>query len=110
MNKKTPEKINPKFILERIEKLRRIGVPDDLVIEIERLAARCVSRDAIGGGCNDAGHRLRYRCPTCGSVIKGPQYNIRNAEDYICSNCKQHINWFGDWFEDDEDDENDEND
>ena len=102
MSGKIPEKINPKVILERIEELRRAGVSDDLVKEIERLADRCVPRGAIGGGRNAAGRRLRYRCPTCGSVIKGPQFNTSNAEDNICFICKQHINWRFD--EDDEDD------
>lgn len=101
MNRKTPKKINPKFILERIEELRRAGVSDDLVKEIECLADRCVPRDAVGGGRNAAGHRLRYKCPTCGAVLKGPQYNTANAEDNICFNCKQHINW---WSGDDEED------
>lgn len=99
---KRPEKINPKVILERIDELRRAGVSDDLVNAIKCLADRCVPRNAIGGGHNAAGHRLRYKCPTCGSVIKGPQYNTANAEDNICFSCKQHINWFGE--ENDEED------
>ena len=94
MSSKTPEKIKPKFILERIEELRRTGVSSDLIKEIEILADRCVPRHAIGGGRNNSGHKLRYRCPTCGSVIKGPQFNTTNAEDNICFNCKQHIHWW----------------
>lgn len=99
---KTPKKIHPGLILGRIDELRRAGVSDDLVKEIDVLADRCVPRDAIGGGRNAAGNRLRYKCPTCGSVLKGPQYNTANAEDNICFNCKQHIHW---WGEDDEDDD-----
>jgi len=49
MSSKTPEKIKPKFILERIEELRRAGVSDDLIKEIEILADRCIPRHSIGG-------------------------------------------------------------
>ncbi len=90
----TPEEIKPQFILDRIDDLRKAGVTDDLVTEIERLADRCVPRSATGGGRNANGSRLRWKCPTCGSVIKGPQFNTCNAEDYICSNCNQHIKWW----------------
>lgn len=104
MSSKTPRKIHPGLILWRIDELRRAGVSDDLVEEIEILADRCVPRDAIGGGRNSAGNRLRYKCPTCGSVLKGPQYNTANAEDNICFNCKQHIHW---WSEDEDEDDDD---
>lgn len=90
----TPEKIKPKFILDRIDDLRKAGISYDLVAEVERLADRCVPRSATGGGRNANGSKLRYKCPTCGQVIKGPQFNTCNAEDYICSNCKQHIRWW----------------
>lgn len=90
----TPEKIKPKFILDHIDDLRKAGVADDLVDAVERLADRCIPRKAAGGGCNAKGNELRFRCPTCGKVIKGPQYNTTNAEDRICSNCKQHIDWW----------------
>ena len=90
----TPEKIKPKFILDRIDDLRKAGIDDSLVTEIERLADRCIPRSATGGGHNASGNRLRYKCPTCGQVIKGPHYNTCNAEDNICSNCKQHIDWW----------------
>jgi len=89
-----PEKIRPKFILDHIDDLRKAGVADDLVAEVERLADRCIPREAAGGGRNANGNKLRYKCPTCGMVIKGPQYNTTNAEDNICSNCKQHIDWW----------------
>ncbi len=92
----TPERIKPRLILNRIEELRKAGVASDLVAEVERLADRCIPRRATGGGRNANGSRLRYKCPTCGNVIKGRQYNTCNAEDYICSNCKQHIDWYGD--------------
>lgn len=91
----TPEKIKPKFILDHIGDLRKAGVANDLITEIERLADRCIPKEAAGGGRNASGNRLRYKCPTCGNVIKGRQYNTCNAEDYICSNCKQHIDWYG---------------
>lgn len=91
----TPERIKPRLILDRIEELRKVEVANDLVEEIKRLADRCVPKDAIGGGWNAKGNKLRYKCPTCGAVIKGPAAR----EDYICSNCKQHINW---WDDDDE--------
>lgn len=90
----TVENIKPKFILDHIDDLRKAGIDDSLVTEIERLADRCIPRSATGGGRNANGSKLRYKCPTCGMVIKGPQYNTTNAEDYICSNCKQHINWW----------------
>ena len=88
------EETKPKFILDHIADLRAAGVSDELVKEIEMLADRCVPRRATGGGRNANGSKLRYKCPTCGQVIKGPQYNTCNAEDYICSNCKQHIDWW----------------
>ena len=92
----TPERIKPRLILDRIEELCKAGVANDLVDEIKRLADRRVPRRATGGGRNANGNKLRYKCPTCGSVIKGLQYNTCNAEDYICSNCKQHIDWWDD--------------
>lgn len=91
----TPEKIKPKFVLDRIGDLRKAGIAKYLVTEIALLADRCIPREAVGGGRNANGNKLRYKCPTCGNVIKGPQYNTTNAEDYICSNCKQHIKWWG---------------
>lgn len=90
----TFENIKPKFILDRIDDLRKAGIDDSLVTEIERLADRCIPRSATGGGRNAKGNHLRYKCPTCDAVIKGPQYNTTNAEDYICSICKQHIRWW----------------
>jgi hypothetical protein len=56
----TPEEIKPQFILDRIDDLRKAGVTDDLVTEIERLADRCVPRSAPGGGRNANGCGLRW--------------------------------------------------
>ena len=89
------EKTRPKFILDHITDLRKAGVSDELVKEIEMLADRCVPQKPAGGGVNANGNELRYKCPRCGRVVRGWQYNDHRAMDIICPDCEQKIDWWG---------------